>query len=206
MSKQRRGRGPDKAPEEGVERGAPEALDQDVDVARSEVLGNAAFQASMGHEADWAPSVDLLAALARESAVAGLGGTVAAALRLEARPAAEHARMLAILEASELERRGELSERLASVQAVALAVDDAVREHLGALSAGERSSWASTFASARGSDAATVAAEVHEARGGRSPGAAALTALVASILQRATFLDEEEEPLGMDYATEESGM
>ena len=190
-----------------MEGGGEERLDQDADVARSAAVGNAAFQASIGHQRGWEGGDALLSSLAEGSRAVGIGRQVASALRLQPSPPAEHARRLAILGASELVRREELIERLQTIQSGALAVDDAVREHLGALSDAERSEWAVAFAEAPGRDAPTVAREVHAARGGEGPDAATLTALVASILARAPCLDEEEEePIGVDYATEESGM
>jgi len=206
VSKQRRGRGPEHAPEGEVR--APDHgahADRDADVEASQSVGNAAFQAGMGHDAGWGES-DLLASLAAEQAVAGPGGHVASALRLPARDAEAHARLVSILEASALERRDALIQRLDALQAGALAVDAAVREHLGELTEAERSSWAEAFAQAGGQTEVAVATEVHEAKGADSPGLASLTALCTAILARAPFLEEEEEPLGMDYATEESGM
>ncbi len=205
MSKQRRGRGPDHSPDQGVEGTGPAHHERDADVAASEALGNAAFQAGMGHDTSWGES-DLLAALSGSDLGGELGGQVAAGLRATSREPAEHARMLEILEASALERRHELIERLEAMQSGALAVDEAVREHLGEVSEAERSAWADAFAGAQGGDHAEVAQEAHEARGPASPGVAVLTALTAAILAKASWLEEEEEPLGVDYGTEESGM
>jgi hypothetical protein len=179
--------------------------DRDADVAASEVLGNAAIQAGMGQGTGWDEG-GLLASLASEMAQGGPGATVAAALRLTPRAPDEHARLIAILEGSSLQRRDELVQRLNGDQASALAVEAAVREHLGELTEAARSEVAHAFARATGDREADVAAEVHAATGAQSPGVAALTALCASILARAPHLDEEEEPLGVDYGTEESGM
>lgn len=205
MSKQRRGRGPEHTPDQGVEGTGPAHHERDADVAASEALGNAAFQAGMGRETSWGES-DLLAALTGSDLGGELGGKVAAGLRSTPREPAEHARMLEILEGSDLERRQELIERLESMQAGALAVDDAVREHLGEVSEAERSAWADAYAAAQGAEQATVVEAVHEARGPASPGVAVLTALTAAILAKASWLEEEEEPVGVDYGTEESGM
>ncbi len=168
-------------------------------------MGNAAFLAGMGHDAGL-DAGDLLASFTSEQVVAGPGGRVASALRLPAREAEAHARLVSILEACTLERRDELLQRLDALQSGALAVDAALREHLGELSEAERSSWAVAFAQTSGQTDAAVAAEVHEAKRADSPGVAVLTALCTAILARAPYLEEEEEPLGMDYATEESGM
>ena len=202
----------------------------DSELAEHGVLGNAAVQARMSGSV-----VD-----AEEAHLAG-SGVVAharsmveqarAAVQLVARPEAQVARFVAIIENSQLaaERRDELVERLLDDQAVAHEAEATVERHLGGLDVTARSAWSAVLdsvhtaldqtvpARAGGSLAEAATSLVGElaadaaAERGVSTVSGDVAADVGALCRNIALLvhfeeDEEEADPGGDYALEESGV